>query len=131
MSKNKSQNKEINGRDPKSGQFQLGHTGMGGRPKGSRDKLGQAFVADLHDGWLKHGKDVIERVVRDDPAQFLKTISHVLPKELNAELVNVNLSLFAEVENVNQAYRIAMDYLHGKIKADDEPVVIEASNGGE
>jgi hypothetical protein len=71
-----SRNKEINGERNGKGQFQLGHTGMGGRPKGSRDRLGQAFVADLYSKWQEHGTDVLDRVIRDDPAQFLKTISH-------------------------------------------------------
>jgi hypothetical protein len=38
---------QMNERDPDSGQFLSGHTGIGRRPKGSRNKLGEAFIADL------------------------------------------------------------------------------------
>jgi hypothetical protein len=112
------------------GQFKVGHIGLGGRPRGSRDKLGQAFVEELFVKWQKHGADVLDRVIRDDPSQFLKTISHVLPKELSAE-IDVRVGLFHQVENVNAAYKLALDYLHGKIETSDEPPLIEANRGGE
>jgi hypothetical protein len=128
MSKNKNHSNGLEGRDPESGRFLVGNSGNGGRGLGSRNKLGEAFVADLHDAWLTHGKDVIERVVRDDPAQFLKTISHVLPKQLEAE-ITTNVNLFARVENVNTAYKLALDFINGKIAADDEVMLIETNNG--
>jgi hypothetical protein len=124
-----SRNNGLDQRDAKSGRFLTGNNG-GGRKVGSRNRLGEQFVADLHESWLANGKSVIAKVIETDPAQYLRTIARILPQELSAE-IDVNVSLFHEIDNVNQAYRIAMDYLHGRIKADDEPVLIEASNGGE
>ncbi len=60
------------------GQFLLGHTGMGGRPRGARNKLGEAFLQDLHADWEKHGKEVIERVRRDDPSAYLRVMASVV-----------------------------------------------------
>jgi hypothetical protein len=37
------------------GQFLVGHTGIGGRPRGARNKLGEAFLHDLHADWEKQG----------------------------------------------------------------------------
>lgn len=71
----------------KNGQFQLGHTGMGGRPKGSRNKLGEAFIQDMYEAWQGAGPDVIARVIKDDPATFLRSMVAILPKEVE---VNVN-----------------------------------------
>jgi hypothetical protein len=56
-----------------------------GRPKGSRNKLGEEFVAALHDDFTVHGKDAIEKVRADHPDQYLKVIASILPKELHVK----------------------------------------------
>lgn len=58
-----------------------------GRPKGSRNKLGEAFLEALHEDFTKHGVAAIETVRSEKPDQYLKVIASILPKELN---VNVN-----------------------------------------
>jgi hypothetical protein len=58
-----------------------------GRPKGSRNKLGEEFVAALQRDFEAHGEKVIETVRVDKPDQYLKVIASILPKELN---VNTN-----------------------------------------
>jgi hypothetical protein len=69
-------------RDPANGQFLLGHTGHGGRPRGSRNKLGAQFVDDLYADWQQHGRDVIVAVRKTDPAAYLRAVSHLLPDQL-------------------------------------------------
>jgi hypothetical protein len=81
------------GRDEK-GRFVAGNGGNGGRPKGSRNQLGEAFVADLYASWLAHGFATIEKVRTTRPADYLKVIASILPKD-----VNVNVSA---VESMNQ-----------------------------
>ncbi len=51
---------------------------MGGRPRGARDKLGEAFLQDLHADWEKHGRSVIERVRRDDPSTYRGVMASVV-----------------------------------------------------
>lgn len=58
-----------------------------GRPKGSRNKLGEAFIEDMHADWEAHGKDAIVRVRTEKPEQYLKVVASILPKDLN---VNIN-----------------------------------------
>lgn len=58
-----------------------------GRPKGSRNKLGEAFLEALHDDFNTHGVAAIVQVREEKPDQYLKVIASILPKELN---VNVN-----------------------------------------
>jgi hypothetical protein len=60
------------------GQFLVGHTGIGGRPRGARNKLGEAFLQDLHEDWEKHGKSVIEQVRREDPSTYLRVMASVV-----------------------------------------------------
>ncbi|CAB4157790.1 hypothetical protein UFOVP679_45 [uncultured Caudovirales phage] len=61
--------------------------GNPGRPKGSRNKLGEAFLEALHDDFNTHGVAAIVQVREEKPDQYLKVIASILPKELN---VNVN-----------------------------------------
>jgi len=68
------------GRPPIEHQFQPGNKG---RVKGSRNKLGEAFIEDLQAAWEKHGMAAIEATIKNQPAQFLKVIVRVLPKDLN------------------------------------------------
>lgn len=58
-----------------------------GRPKGSRNILGTAFLDDMLEDWEANGKAVIEAVRVEKPDQYLKVVASILPKELN---VNVN-----------------------------------------
>lgn len=59
--------------------------GNPGRPKGSRNKLGEAFIEAMHDDFLTHGKEVIETVRAEKPDQYLKVIASILPKELHVK----------------------------------------------
>lgn len=74
------------GKDPKTGQFVKGYKG-GGRPKGSRNKLGEAFLSDMYEDWEQNGKSVIEEVRTHKPAVYMKVVASILPRDLN---VNIN-----------------------------------------
>lgn len=69
---------------PVEHQFKPGNPG---RPKGSRNKLGEAFLEAMHADFEQHGVDVIARVRAEKPDQYLKVIASILPKDLN---VNIN-----------------------------------------
>ena len=56
-----------------------------GRPKSARSKLSESFLVDLHDVFLEKGKAAIEEVCKDKPAEFLRVIAQLLPKQLEAE----------------------------------------------
>jgi hypothetical protein len=68
------------------GQFPKGQSGNGaGRPRGSRNKLGEAFIAELCADWTANGAAVIEQVRKEQPAAYLKIVAWLVPKELEIE----------------------------------------------
>lgn len=58
-----------------------------GRPKGSRNKLGEDFLSDMLEVWREKGKECIEATARDHPEKLVSIVAGILPKELN---VNTN-----------------------------------------
>ena len=68
------------------GRFVTGNSG-GGRPKGSRNKLGEQFLDDLYADWQEHGQGVIQAVRSQKPEVYMKVVASILPKDLN---VNIN-----------------------------------------
>jgi hypothetical protein len=53
-----------------------------GRPKGSRQKLAENFLAVLAADFAEHGKGVIERLRIEQPGTYTKVIASLLPKQI-------------------------------------------------
>jgi hypothetical protein len=81
-------------RDERTGRFQLGHKG-GGRPKGSRNKLAESFVADLRDCWELHGVQALERCALEEPSQFVRVIASLMPRDVNLS-IGIDPTSFAD-----------------------------------
>jgi hypothetical protein len=73
-------------KDEATGRFLPGNNGGPGRPKGARNKLGEAFIADMLEDWEANGKAAIEVVRAEKPDQYLKVVASILPKELNVKV---------------------------------------------
>ncbi|MFA6043632.1 MAG: DUF5681 domain-containing protein [Phycisphaerales bacterium] len=56
-----------------------------GRPKGSRNKLGEAFIEALHDDFNANGIVAIETMRAADPGGYVRVIAGLLPKEFKIE----------------------------------------------
>jgi hypothetical protein len=95
-----------NGRDPETGQFLVGHSGNGGRPKGSRNKLATEFLDALHLDFQQNGASAIKRVAADDPVQYLKLVAQILPRELDVAL-HVDSDLFSDCRSFVEAWHLA------------------------
>jgi hypothetical protein len=68
------------------GRFLPGNYGGPGRPRGSRNRLSEQFIADLQADWERHGQKVIERVRRDDPAAYLRVVATLVRPVQPAEV---------------------------------------------
>lgn len=53
-----------------------------GRPKGSRSKLTEAFLAALAEDFDEHGSQAIVDAREKDPMGYIKTIAALCPREL-------------------------------------------------
>jgi len=53
-----------------------------GRPKGSRNKLGEDFIKDLAASWKEHGKTALEECAKKSPSNYLRVVASLLPKEI-------------------------------------------------
>lgn len=64
---------------PEGVRFQAGNPG---RPKGSRNKLGEDFLKALHEDFSEHGVKAIQDMRAEDPAAYVKVVASLLPKEI-------------------------------------------------
>jgi hypothetical protein len=87
-------------RDEKTGRFVLGNFGGPGRPKGSRNQLGEALLADLYADWLEHGAEAIRQVREARPADYLKIVAMIVSKcedlSLDGEMRDAAVEQFIE-----------------------------------
>lgn len=91
------------GRNPKNGQFIMGHSGNGGRKPGARSKLSTQFVEDLRDCWEKHGISALERCAIEEPGMFVRTVAGLLPRDVRID-VAIDVGEFAS--NFRQALQL-------------------------
>ena len=70
---------------------------LGGRPKGTRNKLSETFLLDLQTAWdtattdddglaSTTGLDVIRTIAKDQPAKLLAAMVQVLPKDFQVSV---------------------------------------------
>ncbi len=98
---------EITERDAKTGQFLVGHTGRGGRPKGARSRLSEQLIADLAEAWQKHGPDVLERLAKERPAVLLTALVNLMPRH-----VTLDATVGVDIDSFRQSFRRAVELLH-------------------
>jgi hypothetical protein len=96
---------------PVEHQFKPGNPG---RPKGSRNKLGEDFIAALADA--KYGAAVIERVRAEKPDAYVKVVASLLPKDLNLNIRQLDdLSDAQLLRRLQQVTEMARPLLAGSL----------------
>lgn len=98
-------------RDAKTGQFLTGSNGGPGRRVGSRNRLGEQFVADLKTVWEEDGIDALRRCARDDATGFCRLIAGLLPRSLD-----INVSGQIAVGDFAENFRHALSLLGNEPK---------------
>lgn len=104
------------------GRFISGNIG-GGRPKGARNKLAEAFTQALHDDFMEHGEVVIATVRAEKPDQYLKVIASLVPKDVNLNVNNLDEMSDAELaERIQSLASTLAPFLAGGTGNADESV---------
>src|SRR5215831_9670991 len=74
----------INGRI--NGRFAPGYSGNpGGSPEAARKALNKDTILEMHRAFKLGGRKAIEKVMRNQPAVFLKLLVLLVPREMKAE----------------------------------------------
>ena len=94
-----------------NGQFLTGHGPVGGgRPRGSRVKLTEAFLSDLSDSWDIHGVAALRTCATTEPTIFCRIVAGILPKRVDSTLEISNVFGEFDLQDMAQyaeGYRIA------------------------
>ena len=106
------------------GRFLPGNNGGNGRPKGSRNKLGEQFLADLQSDWALHGQEVIVAVRKNKPVEYLKVVASILPKDL---ILNVRLYDNMSDDELNRSIKRLL--IDGEFAEDIEGSLIGPPDG--
>ncbi len=69
-----------------------------GRPKGSRNRLSEAFLGDIVLDWEKHGAKALELLRVKKPYEYVRIVSTLIPKEYKAEVSTSLLDALVGVE---------------------------------
>ena len=73
--------------------FKPGQSGNpAGRPRGSRNKLAEDFLADAYQQWQQHGSKALETMATSEPAKFCQMVAGLLPKDSVLQDERVQLS---------------------------------------
>jgi hypothetical protein len=66
-------------------QFQKGMQKIGGRQKGTRNKLSEAFLKDLHAEWERSGAATLKILAVENPAALAAIVAKVIPQAFDDE----------------------------------------------
>jgi hypothetical protein len=73
-----------------------------GRKPGSKNRLGESFIAAIASDFSLHGEGVIEQVRVERPEIWLKIVSDLLPKEAEAKIAGAGSTFFAGCETMGE-----------------------------
>ena len=107
------------------GRFLTGNNG-GGRPKGSRNKLGEKFIEDAYAEWQKSGPAALKTMAETDPGGFVRVIAGILPAKLD---VTIEHELFAAAATFAEAFRIARQYVGAEETLELKAIEYETNRG--
>lgn len=94
--------------EPKPWRFQPGQSGNPrGRPKGARSRLSEAFLEKLAADFEENGEGVIIKVRAEKPADYLKVVASLLPKQVEVKDAALDDLSDAELADIVLAAREA------------------------
>jgi len=90
-------------RKPLAHAFKKGVSGNpAGRPKGSRNLLGQKFVDDVYQIWQERGPECLRWMAENDPSALVRVVANILPQKFEQD-VNIGVKIVRLPEHLNPA----------------------------
>jgi hypothetical protein len=103
------------------GRFVPGNSGNGGRPRGSRNQLGEALLADLCADWCEHGAEAVRRVREERPSEYLKVVALLVSKGDMDNAVTVNVTHAHDLEQFIEERRQQALAMIAKMRGEPSP----------
>ena len=69
-----------------------------GRPQGSRNKLSEEFLADVHASWQVWGQSALMTAAITDPVSYVRMVASLMPRELEATATVVHAERMSDNE---------------------------------
>ncbi|WP_232831381.1 hypothetical protein [Pseudogemmobacter bohemicus] len=98
------------------GRFLTGNTG-GGRPKGSRNRLTELLMTAIADDFATHGADAIARLRADDPANYLRMVAALVPRELILQRESQPVPDYAELSDEEAVALLEAEYRRRRLES--------------
>ncbi len=115
-----SRDKQLDGRDSKTGQFIKGYKGGPGRKPGSRNAISEDFLRSLHAEWQRSGDAALADVAKNRPDIFCRIVAGLLPREVDIDqALTVNVKMLAE-RNFAEAYAFALQTIGSQLADETE-----------
>ena len=67
-------------------QFQIGNKGGPGRRMGSKNRLSEDFLQELHAVFIESGGEAIRTMCKNSPNEFVRVCAGLVPRELLLEV---------------------------------------------
>ena len=99
-----------------------------GRPKGSRNKLSEDFLKAMSSDFEEHGLAAVVKVRETSPAEYLRVVASILPKELNVKIDPLEEMTDDELIERLIAIRLATASVFGRVIQAGEGVGAEGEN---
>ena len=107
------------------------HQGRGGRPLGSRTKLCKAMLEDLAADWREGGAAAIKMMRIERPAEYVRVMCSILPKELILENSTITELDDAELDHMIEMLReraLAVRQEQAALEKVPEPKLLNGRN---
>jgi hypothetical protein len=84
------------------------HNGLGGRPKGSKNKLHRSFIEALTADFEANGEKAIRQLRVTNPGKYLQIIANTLPREFFFQYDTVTSLTDDELDRMIETFRSRM-----------------------